>query len=74
QVGDKVEYRPVGGAEDNVSHSTGEIVDIVEADGQSAYGNVVMPYSHSRPAQETRYAIKNDNTGKTTNYLVGNLL
>ncbi|KAI0257322.1 hypothetical protein BJV78DRAFT_1277869 [Lactifluus subvellereus] len=28
EVGDRVEYRPVGGATDNVSHSTGEIVNI----------------------------------------------
>ncbi|KAG8213422.1 hypothetical protein J3R82DRAFT_11924, partial [Butyriboletus roseoflavus] len=28
QIGDKVEYRPVGGAQDNVSHSVGEIVEI----------------------------------------------
>ncbi|KAH7884529.1 hypothetical protein F5I97DRAFT_1812315, partial [Phlebopus sp. FC_14] len=26
--GDKVEYRPVGGASDTVSHSVGEIVEI----------------------------------------------
>jgi hypothetical protein len=35
QEGDKVEYRPIGGASDNVSHSTGEITHIVEEDGVS---------------------------------------
>ncbi|KAI9568240.1 hypothetical protein HD554DRAFT_2022481 [Boletus coccyginus] len=28
QKGDKVEYRPVGGAQDNVSHSVGQVVDV----------------------------------------------
>ncbi|KAI0768087.1 hypothetical protein BD413DRAFT_441604, partial [Trametes elegans] len=51
QKGDKVEYRPIGGAEENVAHSTGVIEDVLEAEDGSA-----------------RYAIKNDNTGKTTNY------
>ncbi|GJJ13454.1 hypothetical protein Clacol_007708 [Clathrus columnatus] len=31
QVGDRVEYRPIGGENDNVSTSTGEIVEITEA-------------------------------------------
>ncbi|OSX58747.1 hypothetical protein POSPLADRAFT_1048946 [Postia placenta MAD-698-R-SB12] len=51
QQGDKVEYRPVGGATENVSHSTGTIASVSEAEDGSV-----------------RYAIKNDNTGKTTNY------
>ncbi|KAH9856487.1 hypothetical protein C2E23DRAFT_881843 [Lenzites betulinus] len=38
EKGDKVEYRPVGGSEDNVAHSTGVIEKIVEAeDGSSRY-------------------------------------
>jgi len=56
KVGDKVEYRPIGGASDNVAHSKGEIVDIIEEE------------------EETRYAIKNENTGKTTNYLEMNIV
>ncbi|KAI6006534.1 hypothetical protein F5J12DRAFT_692060, partial [Pisolithus orientalis] len=48
--GDHVEYRPVGGAEDTVSHSTG-VVEAVEGTGD-----------------QTRYVIKNDNTGKSTSY------
>ncbi|KAI0671571.1 hypothetical protein C8Q78DRAFT_1078373 [Trametes maxima] len=51
EKGDKVEYRPIGGSEENVAHSTGVIQDIVEVEDGS-----------------TRYAIRNDNTGKTTNY------
>jgi hypothetical protein len=33
QTGDRVEYRPIGGGTDNVSHSTGEIVDVTDKDG-----------------------------------------
>ncbi|OCH95425.1 hypothetical protein OBBRIDRAFT_788314 [Obba rivulosa] len=32
QQGDKVEYRPIGGESDNVSHSTGTIEKVFEAD------------------------------------------
>ncbi|KAI0324591.1 hypothetical protein GY45DRAFT_1331367 [Cubamyces sp. BRFM 1775] len=57
QKGDKVEYRPIGGSEENVAHSTGVIEDIIEAEDGS-----------------TRYAIRNDNTGKTTNYQEMNIV
>lgn len=53
QIGDFVEYRPIGGAHDNVSHSKGEIVNVSEVED-----GVI------------RYAIRNENTGKTTNYQV----
>lgn len=53
QTGDLVEYRPIGGAHDNVSHSRGEIEKVFEAEDGSV-----------------RYAIRNENTGKTTNYQV----
>ncbi|KAL1717365.1 hypothetical protein EV715DRAFT_292243 [Schizophyllum commune] len=33
--GDRVEYRPIGGTSDKVTHSTGEIVRI-EGDGEDA--------------------------------------
>ncbi|EJF64626.1 hypothetical protein BD309DRAFT_1014528 [Dichomitus squalens] len=57
QKGDQVEYRPIGGAEENVAHSTGVVEDVFEnEDGQ------------------TRYAIKNDNTGKSTNYQEMNIV
>ncbi|KZT07670.1 uncharacterized protein LAESUDRAFT_758249 [Laetiporus sulphureus 93-53] len=57
QQGDKVKYRPIGGDSDNVSHSTGTIEEVVEADDGSV-----------------RYAIKNDNTGKTTDYQEMNIV
>ncbi|KZT29866.1 hypothetical protein NEOLEDRAFT_1084718 [Neolentinus lepideus HHB14362 ss-1] len=37
QKGDKIEYRPVGGQSDTVSHSTGEIVDITDEGGETRY-------------------------------------
>ncbi|KAI0710034.1 hypothetical protein C8Q76DRAFT_798803 [Earliella scabrosa] len=38
QQGDKVEYRPIGGAEENVAHSTGVIEKVYEAeDGTARY-------------------------------------
>ncbi|KAI6024670.1 hypothetical protein BKA83DRAFT_4002534, partial [Pisolithus microcarpus] len=37
QEGDHVEYRPVGGAEDTVSHSTGSIEAIEGAGEQARY-------------------------------------
>ncbi|EIW57337.1 uncharacterized protein TRAVEDRAFT_48376 [Trametes versicolor FP-101664 SS1] len=55
--GDKVEYRPIGGAAENVSHSTGVIEEIIQSEDG-----------------ETRYAIRNDNTGKTTNYQEMNIV
>jgi len=55
--GDKIEYRPIGGEGDNVSHSTGVIEDITQAEDGS-----------------TRYAIRNDNTGKTTTYQEMNIV
>ncbi|KAI1797340.1 hypothetical protein LXA43DRAFT_1089215 [Ganoderma leucocontextum] len=55
--GDKVEYRAVGGAGENVSHTHGVIENVFQTeDGQ------------------TRYTIKNDNTGKSTNYQEMNLV
>ncbi|RDX57562.1 hypothetical protein OH76DRAFT_1395394 [Lentinus brumalis] len=57
EKGDKVEYRPIGGAEENVAHSSGVIEKVIEAED----GTV-------------RYAIKNDKTGKTTNYQEMNIV
>jgi sphingomyelin phosphodiesterase len=38
QIGDFVEYRPIGGASDNVSHSKGEIRKVFETgDGSVRY-------------------------------------
>jgi len=55
--GDKVEYRPIGGPSENVSHSTGVITKIHESEDGG-----------------TRYTIKNDNTGKETNYQEMNIV
>ncbi|KZT73135.1 hypothetical protein DAEQUDRAFT_722256 [Daedalea quercina L-15889] len=55
--GDKVEYRPIGGAEENVAHSTGTVESVTQAEDGSA-----------------RYAIKNDNTGKSTSYQEMNIV
>ncbi|KIM68435.1 hypothetical protein SCLCIDRAFT_1209249 [Scleroderma citrinum Foug A] len=54
--GNHVEYRPVGGASENVSHTTGVIEEVQE------HGD------------DKRYAIKNDNTGKTTSYQGKNIV
>ncbi|EIN12907.1 hypothetical protein PUNSTDRAFT_131137 [Punctularia strigosozonata HHB-11173 SS5] len=35
--GDKVEYKPIGGAADNVAHSTGVIEQIVDEGGEKKY-------------------------------------
>jgi len=55
--GDKVEYRPIGGDSDNVSHSSGQIQEVFEDE-----------------KGDVKYAITNDNTGKTTNYLEMNIV
>lgn len=90
QKGDTVEYRPIGGAADTVSHSSGTITDIVEEDGVSdiLLSLLIAASFHARPAffvytrvtnqrppfaimyQETKYTIRNDNTGKETTYQV----
>ncbi|KAI0749540.1 hypothetical protein C8Q80DRAFT_1269402 [Daedaleopsis nitida] len=57
QKGDKVEYRPIGGAAENVAHSTGVIEDVFDAEDGTP-----------------RYAIKNNNTGKSTNYQEMNIV
>ncbi|KAI0833229.1 hypothetical protein BC628DRAFT_1342708 [Trametes gibbosa] len=57
EKGDKVEYRPIGGSEENVAHSTGVIQDVTEAEDGSS-----------------RYSIRNDNTGKTTDYQERNIV
>ncbi|KAI0031928.1 hypothetical protein K488DRAFT_86368 [Vararia minispora EC-137] len=35
--GERVEYRPVGGQSDNVSHTTGTIISVFQEDGVSKY-------------------------------------
>lgn len=45
QKGDEVEYRPIGGAADNVSHSTGTITEVVQAEGVSRTTLLSIPTS-----------------------------
>ncbi|KAL1748688.1 hypothetical protein HDZ31DRAFT_60136 [Schizophyllum fasciatum] len=52
--GDRVEYRPVGGESDNVSHSTGEIVS-VEGSGE----DVKYTIRNDNTGKETTYQPKN---------------
>ncbi|KAH7928078.1 hypothetical protein BV22DRAFT_1031075 [Leucogyrophana mollusca] len=35
--GDKVEYRPIGGSGDNVSHSVGEVVEVQGSGSDAKY-------------------------------------
>ncbi|KAI0064743.1 hypothetical protein BV25DRAFT_1913928 [Artomyces pyxidatus] len=37
QTGDKVEYKPIGGSADNVAHSTGQVVNVVNEEGGTRY-------------------------------------
>lgn len=46
QKGDEVEYRPIGGAADNVSHSTGTITQVVE-EGGVRHTKLLCLYPHS---------------------------
>ncbi|KAI0274877.1 hypothetical protein BC834DRAFT_965345 [Gloeopeniophorella convolvens] len=36
-AGDRVEYKPIGGAADNVSHSTGEILNVINEGGEPRF-------------------------------------
>ncbi|KAI0049784.1 hypothetical protein FA95DRAFT_1556488 [Auriscalpium vulgare] len=52
--GDKVEYKPIGGAADNVSHSTGQIVDVVNDESENRY-----VIKNDNTGKETTYQEKN---------------
>lgn len=54
QVGEKVEYRPIGGSADNVSHSTGEITNI-EGSGEDARFTI----KNDNTGKETTYQAMN---------------
>jgi len=58
--GDQVEYRPVGGSDDNVSHSVGEIKDIIEDDS----GEVRYAIQNANTGKVTNYKVSNI-VGKT---------
>ncbi|KAI0004108.1 hypothetical protein BJV74DRAFT_881285 [Russula compacta] len=54
KAGDRVEYRPVGGAADNVSHTTGEILDVIDEGEEPRY--VIR---NDNTNKETTYQEKN---------------
>ncbi|KAI1282521.1 hypothetical protein F5Y07DRAFT_395319 [Xylaria sp. FL0933] len=66
--GQSVRYKPVGGPDSNTSESTGKITDVLTEPGVQADRNV------QASADEPRYEIKNDNTGKLTTVYEGNIL
>ncbi|KZV90115.1 hypothetical protein EXIGLDRAFT_647535 [Exidia glandulosa HHB12029] len=61
KVGDSVEYRPIGGASDNVAHSTGEITS-VEGSGEDARYTI----RNGNTGKETTYQAMNI-VGKSSN-------
>ncbi|KAG8851964.1 hypothetical protein FRB96_008979 [Tulasnella sp. 330] len=71
QVGDKVEYHPIGGGSENTSTSTGEIMKVITSEeAAGTTGNV----THGASENEPHYLIKNDNTGKETAYKAENIV
>ncbi|KAI0910308.1 hypothetical protein F4824DRAFT_442204 [Ustulina deusta] len=66
--GQTVRYKPVGGPDSNTSESTGVITNVLEEPGVQADRNV------QASAQEPRYEIQNDNTGKLTSVYEANIL
>ncbi|EGN98880.1 hypothetical protein SERLA73DRAFT_136893 [Serpula lacrymans var. lacrymans S7.3] len=70
--GDKVEYRPIGGDSDNVSHSVGEVVEVQGSGAVSIFS--VNPAHPLTFPQDAKYTIRNDNTGKATTYQEKNIV
>ncbi|KAI0166551.1 hypothetical protein GGR57DRAFT_447070 [Xylariaceae sp. FL1272] len=66
--GERVRYKPVGGRASNTSESTGKITDVLTEPGTQADRNV------NASADEPRYEIQNDNTGKMTSIYESNIL
>ncbi|KAI1094688.1 hypothetical protein F5B19DRAFT_490225 [Rostrohypoxylon terebratum] len=66
--GQTVRYKPVGGPGSNTSESTGRITDVLTKPGMQADRNV------QASADEPRYEIQNDNTGKRTTVYEKNIL
>ncbi|KAI3336818.1 hypothetical protein HD806DRAFT_528406 [Xylariaceae sp. AK1471] len=66
--GEKVRYKPVGGRNSNTSESTGTITNVLTEPGTQADRNV------QASADEPRYEIQNDNTGKLTSVYESNIL
>ena len=53
QPGDFVEYRPIGGAQDNVVHSKGEIKQVIETEG----GGVRYAIKNEHTGKVTKYQV-----------------
>ncbi|KAI1144566.1 hypothetical protein F5Y05DRAFT_407956 [Hypoxylon sp. FL0543] len=68
KVGQTVRYKPVGGPDSNTSESTGKITDVLTEPGVQAERNV------QASAEDPRYEIQNDNTGKVTTVYEKNIL
>ncbi|OTB08458.1 hypothetical protein M426DRAFT_184238 [Hypoxylon sp. CI-4A] len=68
KTGQTVRYKPVGGPNSNTSESTGKITDVLTEPGVQADRNV------QASADEPRYEIQNDNTGKKTAIYEKNIL
>ncbi|KAI0901915.1 hypothetical protein F4806DRAFT_18752 [Annulohypoxylon nitens] len=68
KTGQTVRYKPVGGPGSNTSESTGRITDVLTKPGVQADRNV------QASADEPRYEIQNDNTGKRTTVYEKNIL
>ncbi|KAI1106867.1 hypothetical protein F4804DRAFT_329831 [Jackrogersella minutella] len=68
RTGQSVRYKPVGGPNSNTSESTGKITDVLTKPGMQADRNV------QASADEPRYEIQNDNTGKLTTVYEKNIL
>ncbi|KAI1200437.1 hypothetical protein F5X97DRAFT_321409 [Nemania serpens] len=66
--GQSVRYKPVGGPDSNTSESTGVIRDVLTEPGMQASRHV------QASADEPRYEIQNDNTGKLTSIYEANIL
>ncbi|KAK7058825.1 hypothetical protein VNI00_001449 [Paramarasmius palmivorus] len=70
KAGDRVEYQAVGGGK-NVENSTttGEITEVVDSKRPAGTQGVTVNAS----ADDPRYVIRNDNTGKETAYKGANI-
>ncbi|KAI0841723.1 hypothetical protein F5Y06DRAFT_293421 [Hypoxylon sp. FL0890] len=68
KVGQTVRYKPVGGPDSNTSESTGKITGVLTEPGVQADRNV------QASAEDPRYEIQNDNTGKVTTVYEKNIL
>jgi len=55
--GDRVEYRPIGGASDNVAHSVGEILSVDET-GEDVKYNIRNDNTHKATGYSEKNVVK----------------